>query len=527
MAKLSLDHGVAVDHNLEGEQSLAAYRHSPFTGWTFLVAVPMREVTGTFARSLLIAGTVTLGLLAVGVALAVHMARGMTNAVEALAHSASALGHGGPVMPVVTGMRETDAVAEALHASSVKLATREEELRRLNETLEERVAQRSHELSEAAASLVHARKAEAIGRLTGGTAHDFNNLLMAVTGNLDLLNKRLGDDDLRKYVDRARQAAERGSKLTAQLLAFARRQRLTVEPMDMSAMIDGMQALLDRSLGGAFRVEIRHPAHPAWALGDHSQLELVVLNLALNARDAMPQGGTIEIEIGGARVETAPETPEAPPAGDYVTLSVADAGTGMAPDVLAQMWEPFFTTKGPSAGSGLGLSQVLGVIKQLGGGARVETAPGNGTRVTIYVPVAAPAEAEAPEPAADLRPADLRGVRVLLVDDDAEVRRTTAALLTDLGCTPEPVDSGPAALARLAEGDLPQLVVMDYAMPGMTGSEAARRIAERWPSLPILLVTGYMEGEALEHAWHGPVLGKPFTEAQLAKQVAELLRSRA
>jgi CheY-like chemotaxis protein len=260
-------------------------------------------------------------------------------------------------------------------------------------------------------------------------------------------------------------------------------------------------------------------------MADRTQLELVVMNLAINARDAMPEGGEVMIETDRRTVTTPSRQYEAPGRGDYVVVSVIDAGTGMTPEVLAQIWEPFFTTKASGVGSGLGLPQVLGVAKQLGGGVAVDTFVGRGTTVRVFLPVAEPAQAAAePEPGPEV---DLTGARVLLVDDDDDVRRVAGELLRDIGCEPEEADGGPAALARIDAGVEPDVVVMDYAMPGMTGVEAARRLAETRPKLPVLLISGYMDAEALERTWTGPVLAKPFSKEQLARRLAEVLRAAA
>jgi signal transduction histidine kinase/ActR/RegA family two-component response regulator len=508
----------------EGRPTVVAYKRSPLTGWTFVVAMPRSEAREMMIRSLTLTGLLMLLLLGFGAGLAIWTARGIDSAVGALLRQAEAVGRGAPAPAGATGLSDTDAVADALRGASVRLKAREEELRRLNETLEARVAERTHELADATERLAQARKVEAMGRLTGGVAHDFNNLLTAVIGSLDLLKKRVTDERQAKFVAVAREAADRGARLTAQLLAFGRRQRLTPEPVDVNAVIEGTASLLHSALGAAVGVGTRLKADPAWAMADRTQLELVVMNLAINARDAMPEGGEVMIETDRRRVAKPSPQMEAPGPGEYVVVAVIDAGTGMTPEVLAQIWEPFFTTKPAGAGSGLGLSQVLGVVKQLGGGLEVDTAPGRGTTVRVFLPVAAPAEA-APV-AAPSEAVDLTGVKVLLVDDDADVRRVTGDLLRELGCQPDEVADGRAALARLGSGSVPDVVVMDYAMPGMTGVECARRIAETRPDLPVLLISGFIDTNGLERTWTGPVLAKPFDRDTLAQRLAAALGSR-
>ncbi|NEX91669.1 ATP-binding protein [Caulobacter sp. 17J65-9] len=516
--------GVGDSVSLDGRETLVAHRRSPVTGWTFLVGVPRAEVSGSLSRSLIMTFVLCLALLALGALLTVWFARGVTRAVESLEGAAEAMGRGGAAPRLATGLRETDAVAEALHGASLKLKAREAELRQLNDTLEARVVERSRELEETTERLVQARKVEALGRLTGGVAHDFNNLLTAVIGNLDLLGKRIKDEALEKYVANARQAAQRGAKLTAQLLAFARRQRLEPEPLDVNAVIEGLRVLFDSALGGATRVRAELSPDPLWAMADRTQLELVVLNLAINARDAMPEGGEVLIETARERVSGPDPRLEAPAPGDYVRITVADTGSGMTPEVLARIWEPFFTTKPVGAGSGLGLPQVLGVVKQLGGGIRVDTAPGCGARFHVYLPVAAPAEKAHPEPV-EAAPVDFAGLKVLLVDDDRDVRSATADLLRDLGSEPEEAVDAADALARLDAGAEPRLVIMDHAMPGLTGAEAAQRIRVSHPALPVLLISGYMDAEAVARTWAGPVLAKPFDKQQLAARIAAALQA--
>jgi signal transduction histidine kinase len=365
----------------DGTKTLAGLNRSSQTGWTVAVAVPFSEAVDDLVRSIkwmLLAGA---GLLLAGGGLTLWLVRGVTDAVHGLESYADSLGGGQAGAPPPTGMRETDFVAAALAAAADRLRAREEELRRINETLEARV-------KEASAQLVQSQKIEAIGRLTGGVAHDFNNLLTAVIGNLELLKRRITDERALQWVQNARGAADRGAKLTAQLLAFARKQTLTREPIDVNALIIGMGELMSSSLGrNCVLLTELDPAKPV-AMADKTQLEMVLLNLVINARDALADRGLIRISTGVEHVDERGAKPEHPPVGEFVKITVADNGPGMSPEVLERVFEPFFTTKPVGRGSGLGLPQALGVSQQLGGGLRIDSEVGRGSQVHVFLPVA-------------------------------------------------------------------------------------------------------------------------------------------
>ncbi len=375
--------GVFESMSRDGVRTLAAYNRSAATGWTVDVAIPRYEATGDIGHSLQwlsILGAVLLGL---GGALTLWFLGSLARAIRSLESFAESLGRGQAVPAAQTGLSETDFIARSLETAAERLRARELELERINETLEVRV-------EEATARLVQSQKLEAIGQLTGGVAHDFNNLLTAVIGNLDLLRRKLTDERLLQFVENARSAADRGAKLTAQLLAFARKQRLKREPIDVNALIDGMGELLASTVDHKTRIETRldHGVPPAMA--DRTQLEMVLLNLVINARDAMPEGGVVRIETSHEYVADGPTRPEHPPMGEFTRIAVVDDGVGMSPEVMERVLEPFFTTKAPGRGSGLGLPQALGVAQQLGGGLRIESGLGHGTQVQIYLPAAAP-----------------------------------------------------------------------------------------------------------------------------------------
>ncbi len=372
----------------------------------------------------------------------------------------------------------------------------------------------------AEASLHQAQKMEALGQLTGGIAHDFNNLLTAVQGSLDLLRKRLPPGDARaaRLLENALQGAQRGAALTQRLLAFGRRQALQPAWVHLPAMVQGMTELLHNSLRPGIWLEIRFPPELPPVLADANQLELALLNLVVNARDAMPEGGTVSI---GA---TLPERPEAE---GLIALTVTDTGIGMDAATLAQATEPFFTTKGVGRGTGLGLSMVHGLAVQSGGRLLLHSAPGQGTVAELWLPRAAGVPPQAPpEPAARPVPAPGPGLAVLLVDDDPLVLASTAEMLADLGHSVAEAASAPDALARLEAGDGFDLVITDHAMPGMTGLQMVEVLARRHPGLPVLLATGYAELDAAAET--GPFrLTKPFTQEALAQAMQDCLAGRA
>ncbi|VTZ48068.1 Histidine kinase [Methylocella tundrae] len=397
------------------------------------------------------------------------------------------------------------------------------QLKRLNQDLEQRIEERTHERERALAQLFEAQKMDAIGQLTGGVAHDFNNLLTAVMGSLELLKKRLPDDArMKRLVDTAMQGAERGAALTQRLLAFSRRQELKPEAVDVAQLIHGMEELLTRALGPGVQIEKRLPPDLKLARVDGNQLELALLNLVVNARDAMPSGGAIMIAASN-EVITAQNARKGMSPGVYVRISVIDAGFGMDTETLVKAADPFFTTKGPTKGTGLGLSMVQGLAAQSGGAIEISSEVGVGTTVDLWLPQAEPGTQrrfggdgrKAPE----LR---LAPCTVLLVDDDVLVSAGTASILEDLGHSVIVAHSGAEALRILQSGASPDLIITDYAMPGMTGLELARSVREKYPDVPILLASGYAElplpamgGEAL------PRLAKPFRQDELVAAMAE------
>ena len=417
-----------------------------------------------------------------------------------------------------------------------ELETARAQLRELADTLEAKVAERTRDLAaandrltaeigereRAEARLVQAQKMEAVGQLTGGIAHDFNNLLTAVVGSLDLLLRRTDDEKLRRLAGNALQAAERGAHLTAQLLAFSRRQRLLPAAIQPNDIVSGMGDLLARTIGPHVRVETRLEPNLWHALADATQLEVMILNLAINARDAMPTGGRLTIETANIPKVPAQLSTELPP-GEYVAITVSDTGTGMPPEVLARAFEPFFTTKPPGKGTGLGLAQLYGFAKQSGGTVRIDSRLGDGTTVTVYLPRTTSARA-APIPEA-CDPPPRERARILVVDDDDDVRLVAAAMIEEIGYDVVAAASGEAGLRELEHGRF-ALLVTDIAMPGMTGVELARRVKTLAPDLPILFASGYADVQTFgEELADELVLKKPFRIADVAARISAALRN--
>ncbi|HYE01054.1 MAG TPA: ATP-binding protein [Alphaproteobacteria bacterium] len=412
------------------------------------------------------------------------------------------------------------AAMAALTLLAAAVATRQQALAGTLARLRAEEARRQ----EAEETLGRAQKLEAVGQLTSGVAHDFNNLLTAAASSIALAARRATDPAQIRSLEGARRALNRGADLTRQMLAFARRQKLVPQPTDVTAVALGVVGLMRGTLGGLHRLDTRIPIQPVWAMADSAQVEAMLVNLAINGRDAMPEGGALTLAIAHRQVEAGTALGEELAPGRYVVLSVGDTGTGMTDAVKAKALEPFFTTKGPGKGTGLGLSMVYGSAREMGGTITIDSAPGAGTTVSIYL-----REAEAPPaPAAEARPAaaERGGASIILVDDDAMVREALNAELIAMGHTVVAAEGGPQALALLDQGFRPDLVVTDYAMPGMTGMALREAVKARHPGLPTLLLTGYADPDVLADLPEGEVMRKPLAEGALEARIAEIL-SRA
>jgi PAS domain S-box-containing protein len=414
----------------------------------------------------------------------------------------------------------------------------EVQLRRLNETLEERVAARTTELQNAHSVVLEeiaqrqraeellrrSQKLEMIGQLTGGVAHDFNNLLMAVIGNLDLLTRHTPDDPkTKRLLEGALLGAKRGAALTQRLLAFARRQDLTVEPIDLVELVGGMTDLLYRSIGDRMELTLDLPAKLPLTMVDANQIELALLNLVVNARDAMPDGGTVTISADTAEITKADDLK----AGAFVRLIVRDTGHGMSAQTLKKATEPFFSTKEVGKGTGLGLSMIHGLALQLNGALRLRSQVNKGTTAELWLPVTA--QATKARPALPVRSPDPKPkpakLTILVVDDDALIAASTVDMLEDLGHDVIDANCGADALAILRGSRRFDLMVTDYSMPKMTGTQLAAAAREIKPDLPILLATGYADMPAGSEL-NLPRLGKPYQQDQLAAEIAKILRGR-
>jgi signal transduction histidine kinase/CheY-like chemotaxis protein len=394
---------------------------------------------------------------------------------------------------------------------------RTRQLEQANEQLRQEIAERR----QVEAALQQAQKMEVVGQMTGGVAHDFNNLLTAVLGNLELATRRGRDDNIRRYLEGATQAAQRGAKITSQLLAFSRTQRLQIEAIDLNAIVTEMGDLLFRTIGGTVGIETMLERTLWQATADRTQIESVILNLAVNARDAMPGGGRLTITTANVPND-AKNKPSDLTSGEYVSVSVSDTGTGMTEEVLRKAFEPFFTTKPVGSGTGLGLSQVYGIAKQTGGTVAIHSQLGKGTTITVYLPrtTAVPAVHSADE--AKNVPFRSHKATILVVDDDKDVRQLTVSCLETLGYQVVSAEGGHAAVQIAGSEDSIDMVLIDIAMPEINGVDAIGAILKKRPGIPFLYMTGYVGPTKLDLS-EQRVLKKPFTIAELAAKVEELL----
>ncbi|MFN3789381.1 ATP-binding protein [Massilia sp.] len=402
----------------------------------------------------------------------------------------------------------------------------------LNETLESRIEERTRALAGAndrlmnevierervQQAMVQFQKMEAVGRLTGGIAHDFNNLLNVVQGSMDLILLLSKDEVARQRAEIARRACQRGGKLTSQLLAFARNQNLDLRPAEVSVLFEGVRELVATSVGSRIDLRFEVEAGCARVFADANQMEMALLNLTINARDAMGDSGALRFHAGNAE---APD--DLLPSGDYVCIAVTDNGPGMAPELAAKVFEPFFTTKAVGKGTGLGLSQVYGMAQQSGGAARILSQPGAGTTVEIWLRAWDGTEIPAAAPLPDAVAAAGQGFHILVVEDDNFVRESMVQSLEAFGHAVTQAADGAAALRELGRGR-PDLIITDYLMPGITGAELMLRAREVFPGIPMIIATGYADMHLIDQVLGDDILlRKPFQLAELALSVERAL----
>jgi signal transduction histidine kinase len=412
--------------------------------------------------------------------------------------------------------------------SGLKLSRAMALLRSANATLEARVAARSSALLQAQEQLRQAQKMEAIGQLTGGIAHDFNNLLTSITGSLELVQSRLAQGrvgELPRFLDAAQDSAGRAASLTRRLLAFARQQALEPRETNLNALVEGMEDLIRRTIAPGIAFETRHTRQRGIALVDPNQLEHALLNLCINASDAMPSGGTLLVSTGRHALDKAAAAALDLPPGEYVSLCVRDNGTGMPQSVIDRAFDPFFTTKPPGRGTGLGLSIVYGFVRQSGGQVQIQSTLGHGTSITLYLPRHPGAGIEdTARPALATAAAVARARHALVVDDDAAIRMLIVDQLGELGIAASAVEDGPSGL-HLVQTQPIDLLITDIKLPGgLDGHQLAEAAREALPGLPVLFVTGLADGShrhSLPAGMH--TLAKPFAMATLAARVREIL----
>jgi signal transduction histidine kinase len=530
--------GIIDTTSLEGIPLLTAFSRAEPYGWSVDIGVPWAQLTGPPLRAALLTFAVGGGLLGLTLVLVLIVARQITGPIAMLRRLAATADETGPARQGPTGLREADEVAEALRAAAARRReaeeTRkraEEDLRKLNETLAQHVAAAVVERDATQARLFQSQKLEAIGQLTGGIAHDFNNLLTSVIFNIDFMQKAVPDNEtVRAFARSALRSAERGAKLVSQLLSFGRRQMLRPGPLMVDQALADMRLLIDGAVGEA--TEVRVSAEPGlWPCSvDRTQFESAMLNLAINARDAMPEGGRLSFTAenvimattDAARLDVAP--------GAYVKLTAADTGTGMPPDDVRQAFEPFFTTKDVGKGSGLGLSQVYGFVKQSGGAATIESALGKGTTVCLFLPKARSRAAIAHDPETRFE-GPIRteaGKTILIVEDEPDVLDALAASLNNLGYLALVARDASEAMALLASDAAIGLLFSDIVLPGgANGIELAHDAQRLRRDLRVLLTSGY-PGEHWQHhrgAGEFEVLAKPYNQRELAEKIFDILRT--
>jgi len=547
--------GTWTGSTVDGLAVFGAYARSELAPWNVAVGAPERDLRTPIWRTIGVVVAAAAGVAVLSLLAAFHSGRRIAAPLQALADRAAALGRGAEVGEVETTIREVREVGDMLVATSLLLRERERELRSVNAALEGRVAERTRDLEasnarllaeaserqNAEAQLRQSQKMEAVGRLTGGVAHDFNNLLTVVLGNLSIARRRLGtsgaDERIRRALDGASEGAQRAAELTRRLLAFARQQPLAPEAVDANRLVVSMSDLLRRTLGEDIHIETVLAGGLWRAQADPNQLENAVLNLAVNSRDAMPDGGKLTIETANAYLdEVYAASREDVRPGQYIMISVSDTGSGMPAEVVAKAFDPFFTTKPVGKGTGLGLSQVYGFAKQSGGHAAIYSEPGQGTTVKLYLPKLrsgqlemVPAEHRSPMGALAADGPLGRGEMVLVAEDDAMVRDFAVASLEEGGYRVVAAEDGPSALALLDAHPEVRLLFTDVVLTGpMNGRALADAMLARRSDIGVLFTTGYTRNAIIHHGRLDEgvnFLGKPYSAADLVVRVRQILDS--
>ena len=492
------------------------FSHAPASGWTALIAIPRDDLLASVLAPL---GTVVPGILvvlALAIILAIAVGRTITRPLAQLDDAASALARGEVFDPPNTGMNETDRTAQVMAQASVTIHRSSQEMaRRVKDAVAQ--AERSHQ------ALLQGQKLEALGNLTAGISHEFNNLLQSMTMGLQLAEMLTSHPRAKRAIEGCQRSANRATRLTRHLMTFSRSRTADAEQVDLRLLIVGMHELLTGALPNRVTLTLELPEGPWPAVLDPVQCELAILNLAINARDAMPEGGPLVIALH--KLTLVQDNPFGLAPGPYLCVDVEDSGCGMSPDVQAHVFEPFFTTKPVGEGTGLGLAQVYGFARQSGGTVSLQSEVGKGTRVSLLLPRM---EHEAAAALEDQQVSVHAGrpARVLVVDDDAEVREAMVAMLDELGYQVDEAPSADDALARLADRRQPTIDILlsDVVMPGrLDGVGLAEEVQRLYPTIPVILATGYTTRLTAASAFR--VLAKPFSHQALAETLAEILDS--
>ncbi len=506
--------GINLGHALDGRPVAAFFHRAPQSGWTAVLSIPQSEIRKPAQSAAAYASAILLLLLGVAIWVAHHYARRTAGPIETLRQAAELLGQGKLVHLTRTGLHEADSIGDALAAAGTQL-------RQHNELLETRVAEAVAASEVAQRALMQAQKLEALGRLTGGIAHDFNNILQTLSSCLQLLRLSPNPARIPSILDNGEKAIRRATELTAQMRSFARVQDVRLEALDVAETINTIMPLLASSLHNP-RMLRTNMAEDLWPVNiDRLQFELALLNLVINARDAMPRGGEIVLSCSNA-VLTSNDKAVAP--GEYVVVAVADQGTGIPAELLGKVLDPFFTTKPVDKGTGLGLPQAYGFATQAGGTLVIDSSEGSGTTVTMYLPRSAhKPDAIAVAPGEPVAPRDGNG-SVLFVEDDPLVRQTVMLALQHAGFTVIEAASGDEALVLLEAGTPVEFVFSDVVMPGeINGVELARIVADRYPHLHVVLASGHNElAIDLEKV---KLIGKPYDVVSVVNMLVSLRRT--